>query len=102
AEALKRFEGPAEAVHQIFLANSEGVLIGNVPLARLLLAGPGTPLRELSTDPVISVKAHDDTREVIDLFHKYNLVALPVVDDSGCLLGVVTADDVLELAVKRR
>jgi Mg/Co/Ni transporter MgtE len=39
---------------------------------------------------------------VVDTFHKYNLVSLPVVDDKGCLLGVVTSDDVLELVINRQ
>jgi Mg/Co/Ni transporter MgtE len=39
---------------------------------------------------------------VVDLFHKYNLISLPVVDDKGHLLGVVTADDVLELVINKK
>ncbi|MGH9359365.1 MAG: CBS domain-containing protein, partial [Terriglobia bacterium] len=101
-KALKSFEGSIESVNQIFLVSAERTLTGAVPLARVLLAQASTTLKELSTDPVISVKSHGDAREVIDLFYKYNLVALPVVDDVGHLLGVVTADDVLELVVKRR
>ncbi|MGH9357574.1 MAG: magnesium transporter MgtE N-terminal domain-containing protein [Terriglobia bacterium] len=101
-KALKSFEGSIESVNQIYLVSAERTLTGAVPLARVLLAQASTPLKELSTDPVISVKSHGDAREVIDLFYKYNLVALPVVDDIGHLLGVVTADDVLELVVKRR
>jgi magnesium transporter len=101
-QALKNFEGPIESVHQIYLARSEGVLSGIIPLARILLAVESTPLKELSLDPVISVQSHADEREVVELFHKYNLVALPVVDETGHLLGVVTADDVLELVVKHR
>jgi magnesium transporter len=101
-QALKSFEGPIESVHQIYLASSEGVLSGIIPLARILLAGEGTPLKELSLDPVISVQSDADDKEVVELFHKYNLVALPVVNEAGHLLGVVTADDVLELVVKHR
>jgi magnesium transporter len=101
-QALKSFEGPIELVHQIYLANSEGALSGIVPLSRILLAGANIPLKELSLDPVISVQSHADEKEVVELFHKYNLVALPVVDETGHLLGVVTADDVLEVVVKRR
>ncbi|HEX5481433.1 MAG TPA: CBS domain-containing protein [Terriglobia bacterium] len=101
-EALKNFEGPPEAIHQIHLLKQDGALAGVAPLARILLADASTPLRDLSTPPVISVKAHADEKEVVDLFHKYNLVALPVVDDAGHVLGVVTADDVLEVVVKRR
>lgn len=102
AETLRAFEGPVESVHQVYLVDSGQKLTGAVPLARVLLAPSSTPLKELSTDPVISVHAHADEKEVVELFHKYNLVALPVTGEAGNLLGVVTADDVLELVVKHK
>ncbi|MGH9454610.1 MAG: magnesium transporter MgtE N-terminal domain-containing protein [Terriglobia bacterium] len=101
-QALKAFEGPLDTVHELFLAGSDKTLAGAVPLARILLADSRTPLKELALEPLISVPSHANQKDVIDLFHKYNLVSLPVVDDAGHLLGIVTADDVLELVVKRR
>lgn len=100
-EALKHFEGLLESVHAVYLINSNAVLTGAVPLARILLAESDRPLKELSVEPVISVSSHSDKDTVVDLFHKYNLVSLPVVDEKGHLLGVVTADDVIELVVNR-
>ncbi len=99
--ALKHFEGDLESIHLIYLVDNNGVLGGAVPLARILLAEASAPLKELSTDPVISIEAHADQRSVVDRFHKYNLVELPVVDSKGHLQGVVTADDVLEVVVNR-
>lgn len=100
--ALKNFEGPIEAIHVIYLVDNEAKLSGAVPVARIVLAEAAQPLIELSTDPVVSVQAHADGKSVIDLFHKYNLMSLPVVDEHSRLLGVVTADDVLELAINRK
>lgn len=100
--AVRHFEGALESVHAVYLVDSTGHLTGAVPLARILLADAGTALKELSADPLISVQSHEDDKGVIDLFHKYNLMTLPVVDEKNYLLGVVTADDVLELVVKRR
>jgi flagellar motility protein MotE (MotC chaperone)/sporulation protein YlmC with PRC-barrel domain len=100
--ALKNFEGPLELIHVIHLVDGEVRLTGAVPLARILLAESCTPLKGLSEEPVVSVPVHMDEKEVVDLFHKYNLVTLPVVDEKGHLLGVVTADDVLALVVNRR
>ncbi len=101
-EALRNFKGPIESIHGIHLINRTAVLTGAIPVARLLLFDPKKPLKELSVDPVISVEAHADKDSVIDLFHKYNLVSLPVVDEKSRLLGVITADDVIELVVSRR
>jgi len=100
-EALRHFEGKIESVHMIYLLGASGALTGAVPLGRILLANSSTPLKDLSNEEVISVAAHVDQRTVVDLFYKYSLVALPVVDEHSRLLGVVTADDVLELVVGR-
>lgn len=100
--ALKNFEGPLESIHVIYLVNSAAVLTGAVPLARILLAESSTPLKELSEESVVSLPSHADDKEVVDVFYKYNLVTLPVVDEKGHLLGVVTSDDVLELMLNRK
>ncbi len=101
-EALRNFEGPIESIHAVYLINQAAELSGVVPVARILLADSQKPLKELSSGEVISVEAHADKDAVVDLFHKYNLLSLPVVDEKRHLLGVVTADDVIELVVSRR
>ena len=98
-EALRNFTGPLESIHSIYLISTGLVLTRVVPLARLLVADRDAPLNSLVADPVISVPFHADEKTVINMFHKYNLLSLPVVDDNGRLLGVVTADDVLELVI---
>ncbi len=101
-EALKNFSGPLETIHSVYLVANNLVLTRVVPLGRLLVADRNAPLSSLSTDPVISVPFHADEKTVISMFHKYNLLTLPVADDNGRLLGVVTADDVLELVIKEK
>jgi magnesium transporter len=101
-EALKNFSGALEFIHSVYLIATNLELTGVVPLARLLVSDSRTPLHTLVTDPVISVPFHADEKTVISMFYKYNLLTLPVVDDNGRLLGVVTADDVLELVIKEK
>jgi len=101
-QALKCFEGPVEAVHMIYLVDEDVVLAGAISLGRIVLAEAGTPLKELATEPPISVQAQEDAKSVVNLFHKYNLMSLPVVDEAGHLRGIVTADDVLELVINRK
>ena len=100
--ALKSFEGPIESIHGVYLVDNTAVLTGAVPLGRILLSEASMPLKELGTDSLITVPSHASANSVVDLFHKYNLISLPVVDDSGHLLGVVTADDVLELVINKK
>jgi CBS domain-containing protein/sporulation protein YlmC with PRC-barrel domain len=101
-EALRNYEGPLEAVHQIYLIDDNVVLTGAVPMARIALAEAARPLKELVSEPLITVQAQADVRSVVDLIHKYNLSELPVTDEEGHLLGIVTADDVLELVINRK
>ncbi|HLB87810.1 MAG TPA: CBS domain-containing protein [Terriglobales bacterium] len=96
-EALRHFEGGVETVGTIYLVDSHGTLAGAVPLAKLVLADPTTPLRSLTQEPLISAHAGASEKEVAELFDKYNLVTLPVVDDDKKLTGVITSDDVISL-----
>ena len=92
---LRTFEGGTAAVSTIFLTDSHGTLVGSVPLANLVLASSTQPLLSLVSEPLVS--CHMDTKEleVAELFDKYNLLMLPVVDEQKMLVGVVTADDVI-------
>jgi magnesium transporter len=96
-EALRRFEGGVESVITIYLVASRNTLVGAVPLAKLVLAQPDTPLLSLTQEPLISCPAGAKEDEVAELFDKYNLLTLPVVDENKQLTGVITSDDVISL-----
>jgi magnesium transporter len=96
-EALRHFEGGIETVSTVFLVDSHETLSGMVPLAKLVLASPTTPLLALTQEPLISCHANTSEKEVAELFDKYNLLTLPVVDDRNKLTGVITSDDVISL-----
>ena len=101
-EALRNFEGHVESIQQIYLIDNEAALKGAVPISRIVLAASNSPLMDLATADLISVQAEQTVRSVVDLFHKYNLMSLPVVDEENHLLGIVTADDVLEQVINRK
>jgi magnesium transporter len=96
-EALRRFEGGVETVSTIYLVDSQGTLAGAVTLAKLVLATPTTPMLALTHEPLISTHAGAKEKEVAELFDKYNLLTLPVVDDNKKLTGVITSDDIISL-----
>src|SRR6202142_355159 len=96
-ETLRRFEGGIETVSTIYLVDSHGTLAGAVPLAKLVLASPETPLLSLTQEPLISCRADAGEKEFAELFDKYNLLTLPVIDDHNKLTGVITSDDVISL-----
>jgi magnesium transporter len=99
AEALQavRETEHLEAVNTLFLVDEHERLVGVVPLARLLLAGPDERLSALRTDDLLQVSVGEKQNRVIELFDKYNLLTLPVVDSDGKLAGVITADDVISV-----
>ena len=96
-DALRNYEGGVETVSTLFLVDTQGKLIGMVPLPKLVLAQGEESLISLTQEPLIS--CHPDTKEneVAELFDKYNLLTLPVVEDEGKLVGVITSDDVISL-----
>ena len=96
-EALRNFEGGVETVSTIYLVDKEGHLAGAVPLAKIVLAKSTDKLSILTQEPLISTHAGAREKEVAELFDKYNLVTLPVIDDDKILTGVITSDDVISL-----
>jgi magnesium transporter len=96
-EALRHFEGGVESVSTIYLVDSRGTLAGAVPLAKLVLASSDTPLLSLTQEPLISAVGTAKDNEVAELFDKYNLLTLPVVDENKRLEGVITSDDIISL-----
>jgi sporulation protein YlmC with PRC-barrel domain/CBS domain-containing protein len=92
---LRAHEDLLENTHVLFLADQHGRITGSVPLARLFLADGETPLTELAGERLISTKPGERQDRVTELFDKYNLLALPVLESDGTLAGVITADDVI-------
>ena len=92
---LRRHEDLLETTYVLFLADAAGRVTGAVPLARLFLAEGETVLKDLAPGPLISTRANEHQNRVTELFDKYNLLAMPVLEPDGSLAGVITADDVI-------
>ncbi|HTZ84998.1 MAG TPA: CBS domain-containing protein [Candidatus Acidoferrales bacterium] len=96
-DSLREFEGGVEAVSTIYLVDSNGTLLAAVPLARIVLAATSTPMLSLSQEPLVLAHEGVGDNEVAELFDKYNLQTLPVVDEHNKLTGVITSDDVISM-----
>ncbi len=94
-QALRSFDGDPETVTEIFLLDIDGVLRGSIPLARLVMAQPEARLQVLSEPRVLSCPAEMRRNELAEMFDKYNLHALPVVDAQGKMVGLVQAEQVI-------
>jgi len=96
-DSLREFEGGVEVVGTIYLVDSQGTLVGSVPLARIVLAAPSTPMLSLHQEPLVYAHEGASENEVAELFDKYNLQNLPVIDEHNKLTGVITSDDVISM-----
>ena len=100
-QALRTFEGDIETITEIYLVDDAEVLKGVVPLARIVLAKPETRLDVLAEPRFISCEADARQERVAELFDKYNLRALPVLNAEAKLVGVVEADHVIAFLRQR-
>ena len=96
-DSMREFEGGVEAVSTIYLVDSHGTLVGAVPLARLVLADAAAPMLSLAQEPLVLTHEADKEDDAAELFDKYNLLTLPVVDDHNKLTGIITSDDVISM-----
>ena len=87
-----------ETINTVYVTDASWRLLGSVSLSQLVLAEPSTPVSALMTVPAVSLSAFADREETTRTLAKYGLFVLPVVDSDGILVGIVTGDDVLELA----
>lgn len=94
---LRQFKDKSEMLINIFVVDAQDKLLGTVPLQTFVVSDPETLVSSIMTPDPITVSIHDDQEVVAHTVTKYNLMNIPVVDDSGRLLGRITTDDVMEV-----
>jgi magnesium transporter len=87
----------ARSAHYLYVVDDHDHLVGVLPLRRLLVADPGTPVGLLCQGDVVSVTPETDQEDVARLVAKYDIVAIPVVDRDRRLRGVISVDDVIDV-----
>jgi magnesium transporter len=95
-ELRKRGELPPQT-DRVFVTDARHVLRGSVPLQVLLLRDPSSSVTSAMSDDTISFGPHDDARDAVKTFERYNLVSAPVVDDRGKLVGRLTVDAAMDV-----
>ena len=95
--ALKGNEDLLESLNTLFLIDADERLSAAIPLARLFIAPGNARLKDLASETLIQVSVDEKQDRVTELFDKYNLLTLPVVDEDGKLTGVITADDIISV-----
>jgi CBS domain-containing protein/sporulation protein YlmC with PRC-barrel domain len=95
-EHLRETANEAETIFYVYVWDERERLLGVLSLKGLVLASPGTMVDDIMERRVVTVATNDSQEDVAQVIAKYNLLAVPVVDDDGKLCGIVTADDALD------
>jgi magnesium transporter len=98
---IRSLELNLDQLDTIVLLDSKAQFAGTVSVARLMLADPEQSMKDLRSEPILEISPDADETDVFDLFDKYNLRMLTVVDDENRPIGTVTVDDVVSRLVQR-
>ena len=97
-EHVRRTGSGKETLSILYVVDASGKLLEEVRLGSLVLADPDAKVADIEDRPLVCIPATTDRERVLRAFKKYDRVALPVVDRDGQMLGIITADDVLDVA----
>ena len=94
---LRKKGDKAETIYYVFVVRESNRLSGVASLRQLLLADPNATIGDVMTERLVQVQPDTDQEEVARQMSKYDLLAIPVIDKRGILLGVITADDIMDV-----
>src|SRR5690625_989978 len=97
-ENIRRFGQTAETVKVIYVVDENELLIDDLRLNQLILADPEAPISSLMDESFEALSAFSDQEDAVKMLSKYDRVAMPVVDSDGILVGIVTVDDIIDVA----
>jgi magnesium transporter len=95
---IRQYGRDAETISTLYIIDAARKLIDNIRLRQLILADPQSPIQSLMTGQVVALRATDDREEAVRAMDRYDQPVLPVVDSGGVLVGIVTFDDVADVA----
>lgn len=100
-EHLRRYHLDSEVANVIFVVDKDGKLVDDFPVRRLVLNDPNKKVADIMDGFYVKLNAMDKVEEAIDKFKEYDRIALPVTNANNVLLGVVTVDDVIDVAEEK-
>lgn len=97
-EHVRKYGKASETIDVLYVIDRNGELLDDIKIRDILLAAPEDKVKDLIDNRLISLNANDHQEDAINIFRMNNRVALPVVDEQGIMLGIVTVDDILWVA----
>jgi|SRR5690625_568971 len=95
---IRQFGYSAETVNVIYVVDANERLIDDLRLTQLILAEPDDTIDSITDNSFVSLNAFDDQEYAVEMLSKYDRIAMPVVDSDGILIGIVTIDDIIDIA----
>ena len=95
---IRRQGTDSETIAMVYITDDKGRLVDDLRLRKLIIADPATRVADLLDGQFVALSSRQDREEAVRMFKKYDLYAMPVVDADGVLLGIVTVDDILDVA----
>ena len=97
-EHIRKFGKDAETIDMIFVVNKDWKLLDDIPIRRFILADEKNTVKDIMDYSFVTIKAYEDQEKAYKLIKKYNLTVLPVIDNEGILLGIITIDDIIDVS----
>lgn len=88
----------SETLNVVYIVNEKGILLDDISIRDFLLSPLEDKVNDLMDFNFVSLKVNDDQETAVEVFKKYDRIALPVTDSSGVLVGIITVDDILDIA----
>jgi magnesium transporter len=95
---VRKYGQDSETLNVIYVVDEQGKLIDDIRMREFLLKPLANTVRELMEKTYVTLNVHDSQQDALNIFRKYDRTALPVVDSTGVLVGIVTIDDMLDVA----
>lgn len=97
-EHIRKFGADSETLNVMYVIDEKGKLIDDIKIREIILSALDKYISDLMDENFIALNVHDDQEKAVEVFKKYDRVVLPVVDNHGILIGIVTVDDVFDVA----
>ncbi|MBX3043029.1 MAG: magnesium transporter [Candidatus Kapabacteria bacterium] len=95
---IRKFGKDSETINRVYVTDKSGKLLDDIKLRSIILAEEDASISDLMDYNVVSLSAFDDQEKAVKMLEKYDLIAIPIVDSLGVLVGIVTFDDVMDIS----
>ncbi|MEO0510403.1 MAG: magnesium transporter [Verrucomicrobiota bacterium] len=95
---IRKYGRDSEVFNILYVTDGNGLLIDIVRMRRLIMANPSTLIKDMLNYSFVCISAYDDREVAVEMIQRYDVNALPVVDSEGVIVGIVTVDDIMDVA----